>query len=88
MAARRNSGRTEYYRLSGARSATGQGSAGDRPFPVRHASLLVGPEGDFTDRETAMALEAGFVPVTLGPIVLRVETAAFFGLAAMRYALD
>ena len=59
-----------------------------RSRSVRHASLLVGPEGDFTDRETAMALEAGFVPVTLGPIVLRVETAAFFGLAAMRYALD
>lgn len=89
MAARRNSGRTEYYRLSGARSATGQGSAGDRPFPFRPSRFsAVGPEGDFTGRETAMALEAGFVPVTLGPIVLRVETAAFFGLAAMRYALD
>lgn len=55
---------------------------------VRKASLLVGPEGDFTDQETAMALNAGFAPVTLGPIVLRVETATFFGLAAMRYALD
>ena len=50
--------------------------------------LLVGPEGDFTEQETAAALEAGFVPVTLGPIVLRVDTAAFFGVAAMRYALD
>ena len=59
-----------------------------RSRSVQRASLLVGPEGDFTDRETAMALEAGFAPVTLGPIVLRVETAAFFGLAAMRYALD
>lgn len=55
---------------------------------VRKASLLVGPEGDFTEQETAAALEAGFVPVTLGSIVLRVETAAFFGVAAMRYALD
>lgn len=55
---------------------------------VKKGSLLVGPEGDFTEQETAAALEAGFVPVTLGPIVLRVETAAFFGLAAMRYALD
>ena len=59
-----------------------------RSRSVRSAALLVGPEGDFTDQETAMALEAGFSPVTLGPIVLRVETAAFFGLAAMRYALD
>ena len=60
----------------------------DSSRSVRSAALLVGPEGDFTDQETAMALEAGFSPVTLGPIVLRVETAAFFGLAAMRYALD
>ena len=59
-----------------------------RSRSVRSAALLVGPVGDFTDQETAMALEAGFSPVTLGPIVLRVETAAFFGLAAMRYALD
>ncbi len=55
---------------------------------VRQASLLVGPEGDFTPAETAAALQAGFSPVTLGPIVLRVETATFFGIAAMRYALD
>ena len=55
---------------------------------VKKVSLLVWPEGDFTEQETAAALEAGFVPVTLGPIVLRVETAAFFGVAAMRYALD
>lgn len=59
-----------------------------RSRSVRDASVLVGPEGDFTEKETAMALEAGFVPVSLGPIVLRVETATFFGLAAMRYALD
>lgn len=55
---------------------------------VKEASLLVGPEGDFTEQETQGALQAGFIPVTLGPIVLRVETAAFFGVSAMRYALD
>ncbi len=55
---------------------------------VKQASLLVGPEGDFTPQETAAALQAGFAPVTLGPIVLRVETATFFGITAMRYALD
>lgn len=59
-----------------------------RGHSVRKACLLVGPEGDFTAQETAEALEAGFVPVSLGSIVLRVETAAFFGIAAMRYALD
>lgn len=38
--------------------------------------LLVGPEGDFTEEETVQAIQAGFQPVTLGPHVLRVETAA------------
>lgn len=52
------------------------------------AAYLVGPEGDFTPGETADALSCGFRPVELGPIVLRVETATFFGLAALRYALD
>lgn len=54
----------------------------------RSAAVLVGPEGDFTAGETTLALDAGFRPVTLGPIVLRVETATFFCLSAMRYALD
>ncbi len=54
----------------------------------RSAALLVGPEGDFSEIETAAALAKGFAPVTLGPIVLRVETATFFGLAALRYSLD
>lgn len=54
----------------------------------KQAALLVGPEGDFTESETAMALESGFIPVTLGSIVLRVETATFFGMSSIRYALD
>ncbi len=54
----------------------------------RSAAVLVGPEGDFSPEETTMALEAGFRPVTLGSIVLRVETATFFCLSSLRYALD
>ncbi|MFR4417284.1 MAG: RsmE family RNA methyltransferase [Akkermansia sp.] len=57
-----------------------------RSRSVRHASLLVGPEGDFTDRETA-ALEAGFSPL-LWPHRPPGGDGRFFGLAAMRYALD
>ena len=49
------------------------------------ATLLIGPEGDFTTDETTAALAAGFLPVTLGEIVLRVETAALFCLSALRY---
>jgi 16S rRNA (uracil1498-N3)-methyltransferase len=53
--------------------------------PPRRAVLLVGPEGDFSPPETTAALEAGFRPVSLGRIVLRVETASLFCLSAMRY---
>ena len=48
-------------------------------------TLLVGPEGDFTPEEGEAALAAGFQPATLGEIVLRAETAAFFGISALRY---
>jgi len=54
------------------------------PGPAR-VVVLVGPEGDFTAEETVAAVAAGFTPVSLGPIVLRVETAALFCLAAVRY---
>lgn len=49
------------------------------------AILLVGPEGDFSADETTAAITAGFLPVSLGSIVLRVETAAIFGVSALRY---
>lgn len=48
-------------------------------------TVLVGPEGDFSGEETTAALAAGFLPATLGSIVLRVETASLFCLSAMRY---
>lgn len=48
-------------------------------------TLLVGPEGDFTPEEAAAAVAAGFQPATLGPIILRAETAAFFAVSALRY---
>jgi 16S rRNA (uracil1498-N3)-methyltransferase len=48
-------------------------------------TLAIGPEGDFSSEETAAALTAGFVPVTLGDLVLRVETATMFCLSAIRF---
>jgi len=55
-------------------------------FPGCTAAIpLVGPEGDFSAAETAAALAAGFLPVSLGAIVLRVETATLFCLSALRY---
>lgn len=37
--------------------------------------MLIGPEGDFTDQEIALALQHNFLPVTLGATRLRTETA-------------
>jgi 16S rRNA (uracil1498-N3)-methyltransferase len=44
--------------------------------PLRRVCILVGPEGGFSAGEVATAREAGFLPVTLGPRLLRTETAA------------
>jgi 16S rRNA (uracil1498-N3)-methyltransferase len=44
--------------------------------------IAVGPEGGFTDEEVALALEHGWQSVSLGPRILRVETAAIV-LAAL-----
>ncbi|WP_394749433.1 16S rRNA (uracil(1498)-N(3))-methyltransferase [Spongiimicrobium salis] len=39
-------------------------------------TILIGPEGDFSSKEITLALEKGFVPVSLGEHRLRTETAA------------
>lgn len=52
---------------------------------VSDLTLLIGPEGDFTQEEAAAAVAAGFQPATFGDIILRAETAALFALSAARY---
>lgn len=47
------------------------------------ACLVIGPEGDFTADEEALAQAQGFIPVTLGPLILRAETAAISALAVL-----
>lgn len=59
------------------------GRLADLPTPQR-VVLLVGPEGGLSGAEEALALEHGFVPVLLGPRVLRTETASLAALAAMQ----
>ncbi len=49
--------------------------------------MLVGPEGDFTPAELALARSHGCRPITLGPIILRVETAAIYCLSVLSYEL-
>jgi hypothetical protein len=55
---------------------------------ARSLVLLVGPEGGFSPAEAALARAAGYRPVTLGPRVLRTETAALAALAALRAIVD
>lgn len=55
--------------------------------PLRRAAWALGPEGDFTPEEMAQALAAGFHPVSLGPLVLRCETAAIYALSIISYEL-
>jgi 16S rRNA (uracil1498-N3)-methyltransferase len=57
---------------------------GNRPNSVL---MLVGPEGDFTPAELALARRHGCQPITLGPIILRVETAAIYCLSILSYEL-
>ena len=52
------------------------------------ALILIGPEGDFTPAETSSAKSAGCIPVSLGPIVLRAETAAIYSLSVLAYELQ
>lgn len=52
------------------------------------ALILIGPEGDFTPAETSSAKRAGCTPVSLGPIVLRAETAAIYTLSVLAYELQ
>lgn len=47
--------------------------------------VMIGPEGDFSNDEARMALEAGFVPVHLGSSRLRTETAAVYAAAAVYF---
>jgi 16S rRNA (uracil1498-N3)-methyltransferase len=54
------------------------------PRPDKPIELLVGPEGGLTAAEAEQAQRAGYLPVRLGPRVLRTETAAPALLAALQ----
>lgn len=51
------------------------------------ACVMVGPEGDFTAEEYAAISTAGFQPITLGPLVLRADTAALYALSIVHHEL-
>jgi 16S rRNA (uracil1498-N3)-methyltransferase len=65
--------------------APGSGEAlASRAAPTGPVELLVGPEGGLSERELDIALTIGFTPLSLGPRVLRTETAPLAALAAMQ----
>ena len=53
----------------------------------RKVLWLVGPEGDFSPTEMTAAVMAGFQPITLGPLVLRSDTAALYALSILSHEL-
>ena len=50
----------------------------------RATGILVGPEGGLTDVEQTRAEEQGYIPVKLGPRILRTETAAVAAVTALQ----
>lgn len=65
-------------------STEARNSLRELPRPQGAVTLLAGPEGGLTGDEHGDAVRAGFMPVRLGPRVLRTETAAVAALAAMQ----
>lgn len=57
---------------------------GELPSPAPGAALLIGPEGGLSPAERDLARERGFTAVTMGPRILRTETAAVAALAVLQ----
>ena len=55
----------------------------ERRSPSDLVCLLVGPEGGWTGDERNAAIARGWTPVTLGPQILRAETAALAAMAVI-----
>ncbi|HEW81009.1 MAG TPA: 16S rRNA (uracil(1498)-N(3))-methyltransferase [Nitrospirae bacterium] len=54
---------------------------------IKEITILIGPEGGFTKEEVAAATEKGFVVASLGPRILRTETAPITALSIIQYEL-
>lgn len=52
------------------------------------ACIAIGPEGDFTAAEEALAQQQGFIPVTLGSLILRAETAVIAALSVLGHEMS
>jgi 16S rRNA (uracil1498-N3)-methyltransferase len=56
-------------------------------FSISEIALMVGPEGGWCDREIKWAITNGFIPVHLGPRILRAETASIAAISIIQYHL-
>ena len=54
---------------------------------AKNISLFIGPEGGFSDEEVSLAKADGFKTITLGPRILRTETAPIACVSAIMYEL-
>lgn len=54
-----------------------------RHHPPQSVTLIVGPEGGLTEQEEMLACDQGVLPLSIGPRVLRTETAGLAALAAL-----
>ncbi|MFA5099971.1 MAG: RsmE family RNA methyltransferase [Candidatus Omnitrophota bacterium] len=68
--------------LPGERTSLKDILSGNKPKKIL---VLIGPEGDFTPEETAVAVKAGFTPVSFGDFVFRVETACLYIAGILNY---
>jgi 16S rRNA (uracil1498-N3)-methyltransferase len=68
--------------LSGKRESLKAALAKIKP---KNILVLIGPEGDFSDEEAALAKEAGALLISLGDLVLRVDTAAIAVASFIRF---
>lgn len=60
----------------------------ERGRPPKSACVWVGPEGDFTPAEIAAVQAVGAFPITLGPLVLRADTATIYCLSILNHELQ
>lgn len=51
-------------------------------------AVWIGPEGDFSANEMKLVLDSGVLPMTLGRLVLRCETAAIYSLSLVNYEMQ
>lgn len=77
-------GNGEKFALSQAVSDYIEQTAGKMPYII----ILIGPEGDFSEKEVHLALQAGFQPIHLGASRLRTETAAVVAASGIYFISD